>query len=503
QSIVAADGGAILHVLMEYGTDPQLVREAEKTLRRRLNNDNVTISGPVIFDEGTFSVISSVLTSEGARSATMLAQRPAPLLEGQRVALSFELEPRLANILLATLKTATPDLSVAFELAFHGLTEAYDAEMTVDWAKTKKSLQGGAGVQIYVVSVDAQAAIEKVFQDGAIELRVSGDDAAMDAIIQLAHQKALEIMYAPIEVEDVPEKERGGLMDAIATMLGGSQQSAAAAVGFGFSGSFRLKDLRSEGKTRITLDKRSNVQRRALLTANIGNLYARYGRDERYFRVESTADPAFDQRRVFVLIDGALQPEVGTFVNSVEVGLRKRHGSGDVTVRELVVNTATSGGNKALGPLTYNNHGDDDAEEWLKYEYRTAWDFRGGGKYQSPWTTRSAATIGLTAPFHRQVVEIDGDLASLAQQGVRAIVVEVTNDFFGGAKTQRRTIRPALGDQQIQPIALVMPEGVFKYRYKVTWVFDNGARREKSGADDIGFVFLNEIPAPDAPGGND
>ncbi len=501
-SIVSADGGAILHVLMEYGTDPGVVNRAEQSLRRRLDNDEISITGPVIFDEGTFSVISSVLTSEGARSATMLAQRPAPVLEGQRVALSFELEPRLANILLATLKTATPDLSVTFDLSFHGLTEAYNAEMIIDWKKTKDSLQAAAGVQVYVVSVDAQAAIEKMFQGGAIKLVVSGDDDAMESIVQLAYNKALEIMYAPIEVEDVPEKERGGLMDAIGMMLGGRRGVTSAAVGFGLFASYRMKKLRSEGKTRLSFDKRGTVRRNAMLTVNLGDLYSQYGQNERFFRVESTGDPDFDQRRVFVLVDGALRPEIGAFVNSVEVALRKHHGSGDVTMRELVVNTTTADENRTLGPLTYNNLRDPDIESWLQYDFKTVWDFRGGGKYESEWSNSSAATIGLTAPFHRQLVEIDGDLKALSERGVLAIVVEITNDFFGKRKTQRRSIRPTTGDKRIEPISLVMPEGVFDYQYKITWVFENGARRESTGVDDLGFVFLDDIPGENSSGGN-
>src|SRR5690606_7429419 len=260
---------------------------------------------------GTFSVVSSVLTGEGARSATLVAQRPAPVLEGQSVALSFQLEPRLANVLLATMQTDTPDFSLAFDLQFHGLSDAYDAEMVIDWEKTKNSLRAGGGIDVYVVSLDAEAAIERAFQDGAIELVVHGDDAQMDSLVQLAHSKAMDILYAPIEIDEIPPDQRGGMMDALGLILDGiGGKAATSALGFGLSASYRMKDLRSEGVTRLSFRKADTVRRNALLTVNLGDLYARYGDDERFFRVESTGDCDFAQRRVFVLVDGALRPDI-------------------------------------------------------------------------------------------------------------------------------------------------------------------------------------------------
>src|SRR5690606_31019908 len=81
-SIGTASGGAILHLLVEYGTPPGAVAAAQTALRRELDDDTLVVDGPVIFDSGTISVVSSVLTGEGARSATLVALHPAPVLEG-------------------------------------------------------------------------------------------------------------------------------------------------------------------------------------------------------------------------------------------------------------------------------------------------------------------------------------------------------------------------------------------------------------------------------------
>lgn len=495
RSIGTASGGAILHLLVEYDTPLEAVAAAQSALRRQLADDEIVVDGPVLFDSGTFSVVSSVLTDDGARSATLLAQRPAPVLEGQSVALSFELEPRLANVLLATMQTATPDFSLAFDLRFHGLSDAYDAEMVIDWEKTKNSLQAGGGADIYVVSLDAQAAIEKAFQDGAIELIVHGDDAGMESLVQLAYSKAMDILYAPIEIDDIPPEERGGMLDALGLILeGAGGEAASSALGFGLSASYRMKDLRSEGMTRLSFAKAATVDRNAILTVNLGDLYARYGSDERFFRVESTGDCDFAQRRVFVLVDGALRPDIGSFVNHVGVWLRKTHASSDVTLRELAIDPQSLGEGATLGPLLYNSKGDACDEQWLSYEYRTDWNFVGGGTYTSDWQESSSASIGLTAPYHRQLVELMGDMRALAERGVRAVVVEISSDFFGRQKTERRTIRPSPEAPPLEPVSLVLPAGVYDYRYAVTWILDGRAPVTASGADDLGFIFLDEIP---------
>ncbi len=495
RSISEASGGGILHVLLEYGTAPEVIAAAQTELRQLLEDDEAVIVGPVALDSGTFSVISSVLTSDGARSATMLAQRPAPVFEGQRIALSYELSPRLANILIATMKTDTPDLTVTFDLLFHGLSDTYDAYMEVDWEKTAESLQAGGGIDIYVVSLEAEAAIEKAVTDGAIRLVVNGDDSAMESIVQLAYEKALEMIYSPIEFDQIPDDEKGGMMDALGVMLDNQLGSAAgSALGFGLSASYRMKDLRSEGVSRLSFSKAATVKRTAMLSVNLGDLYQRYGNDERFVRIESTGDCAFEQRRVFVLVDGALRPEFGTFVNYVGVTLRKSHDSGEPTIRQLIVDASNADVGDTLGPLTYNSNGDDCDEDWLKFDYQTDWNFLGGGSYTAPWTTTGMPSIGLDAPYHRQEIFVEGDLSSLAAADVRAVVVEVTSDFFGERKSQRRTFRPGSTTGPIEPFLLVQPEGHYEYDYQVTWLMSGGVHRRAAGRDDLSFIFVDEVP---------
>lgn len=60
------------------------------------------------------------------------------VLQGSKIALSFELDPQRSKLLLESFKTNTPDVSIVFDLTFSGLLDAYNAKMTVDWAEVQE-----------------------------------------------------------------------------------------------------------------------------------------------------------------------------------------------------------------------------------------------------------------------------------------------------------------------------------------------------------------------------
>jgi hypothetical protein len=496
RSITRADGGAVLHFLVEYETPPGQIAQAEAELKRALDDRNARISGAVVFDDGQYAVVSST-AANGRAQPELLALRKAPVLEGNRLALSLRLSAEDAAVLLETFKTSTPDLSVSFDMSFSGLTDAYDAEMVVNWSKVKDAYSLSAGGTLYVVGLQAEASVENLFQNGGITLRQNGQDQPTQALVEAAQARILELLFQPIELEKVPEAQRGGLLDALAAMLGGSggPTSSAKTIGFGLSGAFQLKQLRSTGTTRLDFATRSRVTRRALLTVNAGDLYRQYGTDRSYFRVtDVSSDLAHDVRQVFVEVDGNLAPEFTRFVNSVQVTLRKRHASGEETTRELVATRANATGLAALGPLSYAAHGDTNAADWLRYEYRTHWSFFGGGVYETPWQPSDQAVILLAAPFHRNVVRLDGDADDLRAKSVRAVDVTISNRLFGNDRAVRRSATlPASGPLSLADVELVLPDGVDEYGYEVTWTLKSGERRVFRGTSSQGTLFVDTL----------
>lgn len=513
-TIRRAGGGGVLHFLVEYHTPTEQLQRAEAELERMFGEGGerqlvnpgddeeeveIVLAAPVIFQHGRYNLVSSVVGESGGERH-LLATGRAPVLEGNRLALSFDLDPTRAKLLLESFRMATPDVSLAFDLTFSGLADAYDARMVVDWSQVKESLGARAGGTVYFVSADVEHQVDELIRNGAITLQTAGQDAASEALLTHVYDRVVGLLFEPVEPERVPEEHAGGLMDALGALVGsdgalGSRNTT----GFGAYVGFQYKHMRSEGESVLDFDHRATVERHHLLAFNIGDLHRRHGDDPDYFRTVSLEDPAFQQRLIHVSVDGALLPEFDRLVDSVTVTLRKTHGNGEVTLRELVVNRQAveeaveeAGGELVLA---YGWNGDSDRMAWLEYEYRTRWSFQGGGSHQTPWRRTDAALIDLYAPYHRRTVEVVDAGAPLAELGVRAVVVQVLYDFFGQRRREQIVVRPDRPSEQPPRVEITLPRDQFDYDYDLTWMLDGGGRESARGRDGSGLIFLDPPPA--------
>jgi len=477
------------------------VSAARAALRDVLKDDEVELRGPVVFDEGRYLLVSSILDPEaGSQRRQVLASGRAPVLEGNRLAFSFDLEPREATLLLESFQMATPDVSIVFDMTFHGLSQAYQAELIVDWAEVRESEAFSAGASVYFVSADVEVGFEQLRRDNAIRLVTRGSDATMEALLDSVYGKLLELLFHPVEPETVPEDQRGGLMDAIAALVDtksgplGSRNTT----GFGAYAGYQLKEMRSSGLSVLDFNHRSTVERHSFVTFNIGDLHRRYGDDPSYFRAVNLEDPTFQQREIRVGIDGALLGEFDRLINSATVTLRKRHDGGDVTLRELVVDRGKveeSGGDLRM---VYGWKQDTDRLGWLSYDTRTRWSFKGGGAYETDWQASDAAMVELFAPYERRTIELTGDFETLAERGVRAVVVQIEYPFFGETRRQQLVARVDNPPDQ-RSLEITLPRDQFEIDYTITWRLQGNQTLVSHGRDASGLLFIDELPTEHGP----
>lgn len=493
-TIQEAAGGGVLHFLVTYETEPAAVKAAERELRRRLDDDEISLRGPVIFKEGRYGLVSSILSTEGKPERKLLAEGRAPVMEGNTVALSFDLEPKEANLLLESLQTATPDVSLVFDMTFSGIVDAYDAQLHVDWSKVHESMTAEAGGSAYWISAEVKTQIDKLIRESSIKLVSRGSDASMEALIAQVYERILSLLFDEVEPSRVPKEERGDLMDALATLLEpGGLLDSGTTTGFGAHVGFQYKNMRSTGTSVLDFNHASAVDRHHYLTFNVGDLYQKYGEDERYFRSTSIVDPMFDQRVVHVAIDGSVLGEFDRLINSVTVTLRKQHEDGSTTLQEVVLDhVSTTPDRLETLSMTYGWANDDDRLAWLRYDYRTLWSFKGGGEYRTDWQSSEGALINLFAPFHRRTIQIVDSGAMSAE--VRAIVVAIEYPFFGQTRREQLVVRSnrPLDEQSLE---ITLPLDEFAYDYSLTWLFNDGGRTQTSSRDASGIIFLDPPPA--------
>lgn len=493
--ITEAGGGGILHFLVLYETPDEQVAEAQQILRDRFENEEITISGPIVFDSAYYTLISSIIDEEANENKKrILKQGIAPVLENSRIALSFELDPLNSKLLLESFKMDTPDISLMFGLGFSGLTEAYDATLEIDWSEIKKSKSFGAGGNIYFVSADVELGLDELFKNNSIKLTTNGEHENMEGLLNTVYDKLLKLMFEPIEPAQVPEEQRGGLMDAIGSIFGqDGALSSGNTFNFGLNASFQMKELRTEGKSNLVFNGRSTVDRTHYITFNIGDLHQQYGEDSRFFRDVPIWDPAFQQREVFVGVDGDLEKEFEKMLNSVTLTMRKLHANGNETLNEVVINKESFKAYEGNLSMRYLNQGDTIRTDWLNYEYRTLWKFKGGGGFESDWLSENSAMVNLFVPFKRRTIILDGDMEAMKNQNIRAISVQIEYPFFDQVKNDRLTIRPS-DDLKDKSFEITLPNTSEEVQYTITWLRKDAPSLSKTGTDNFGLIFIDEIP---------
>lgn len=492
-SITEADGGGILHMLVLYETTTETIQKAEDALRKKYNNNpKLKLRGPMSFEKGSYALVSSIIREGSQKKETQLiATGEAPVLENTSLALSFSLTPVQSKLLLESFKMKTPDVSIVFDLSFTGLTEAYDAELEIDWSEVKKSQAFNAGVSIYFVSADVELGFEKMRRDNAIKLKVNGSGGMLEGLLTTVYDKLLNLMFRPVHAEKVDPQ---GGMSAINALTGpngllGSRRMT----GFGLNVGYQLKDLQSEGHSHLFFKGRNTVQRHHFVVFNVSNLYQRYGENPDYFKDVPLWDPTFQQREIFIGVDGDLEKEFQKMLNSVTVNIRKKHQSGQVTSDSKLINKDLfKAGFKPLS-IAYGWDADSNRTQWMEYEYMNIWQFQGGGSYQTPWEKSAAAMVNVYTPFTRKTIAFDGDLTSLQTKGIRMVSVALSYPFFGRTNRPRITIRPGENISE-KILEVTLPNEIEEIDYEISWQKSDGTILTKKGKDKFGLIFIDELP---------
>ncbi len=495
-TLTDAGGGGILTFLVSYGLSEDRRRRVERELPRVTDNPEAALQGPILFQSGNFSLVSALLGEDGrATRRAILTSGRAPVLEGNRIALSFELDPERSMLLLESLQTATPDVSLVFDMTFIGLAPAFDAELVVDWSKVRQHHDFSAGGSVYWVGADVEVMFDKLRRENAIQLTSSGSNEAMETLLNTVYDRLLELMFEPVQPMEVPESEQGGLLDALSNLANPENLSdmARETTGFGFGVGYKARTLRDTGHTVLSFNHQAALDRHATIAFNVGNVWEEWGDDEAIFSRVNLADPAFQQREIRVGVDGALLPEFDRYVNSVSVTLKKEHEDGSQTLREIVLDGRSFSGSLPDLRMVYGWSGDEDRDRWLTYQYRTHWSFRDGGNYDTGWVESDDTMINLYVPYERRVVQLIGNAETLRAQDIRAVVVEVSYPFFGESRGQQRIIRldRPLEDESIE---LTLPRDAFTYDYEITWHVAGRDDLTATGSDDDGLIFIDELP---------
>lgn len=499
QGITAAAGGGVVHLLASYEVEPAAVERAQAALRALEDHEEDRIVGPILYRDGTFELVSAIAGPGGAMTRRVLGTGRAPLIEGERAAVSLELKPEGASLLWQALDMEHPDLTLVFSMQIAGYRTPYEAEMVVDWDRLWHHQKIKAGLKVYWVGFDVDTLVDKLLTDGTIKVNVKGSSSPMEALLQSAYTRAAQLLF-----EQAPPEEDGG---GAASSAGSALDQVLSAAGSAaerykvvdVTARYRLRHIRRSGTARLSLRQQVEEPLFVLLSADIGPVAARHRDDPAFFRVVNLEDPTFRQREVTLTYDGDAR-SFAEVLNHVVVQLRKRHGDGSVTLREAMLRPGKIAGEHGRIVFTYPNSGDADPFAWLRYQWRAVWSFRQGFDHDTGWLDSDAFAIALRPPFVVRRIALDGDQEALRRAGVRAVTATLTWDVLGHRERRLATVRPG---QLPRIVPVVLSRDDPSLSVSLAWHLAGG-RKVTAGPwrESSEIVFVDEIPNTPAPGGS-
>ncbi|MHB8094393.1 MAG: hypothetical protein ACYDH0_05565 [Candidatus Aminicenantales bacterium] len=510
--------GGIVSFLVTWGMTEGELSAAESALR--LKDPEAKISGPVPFKEGKFKIVSAIAGAGGIFSRRIVGEGKAPIMPGQKAAVSIALTEEGASLLWESFKNPTSDISVDFALKFTGVSPAFQAKLKVNWDKVYTQhdvkLHAEGSIKVVKLEADVRAILEELRQNGAVQLEVVGENQNMQKMLDTVYAHLLTLMCdkvimgpgegvsSPAKKDIKPSGTKTGassLTKPGAKPPAGQQPPAKppaqagkpAAPGakpdakanpdsksepvlkpiIGVQLGYTFKRIKMSGNYEVDMRKRLRVDQEIAMAGNIGGIYQEYGEDKRFFTVVSLDDPAFEERSVEVILDGQDASDFKNYINSVSVIFHKQRFSGDPMTGEVKFfeQQFDQGGNHLSFKYGRLN---EASTEWLDYEYKPKWSFYGGVEWEGGWTKASDSVLTLTPPVRRRTLEISADEDNILKNNVKALALQIKHRIYGKDILKEVVINCDQGDPLHVEYTYMHEEGNLGYSYKIVWLFLDG-----------------------------
>lgn len=225
------EGGAILHALVTLEVTEDQLREARRELNRV--RPGARIEGPVVYRSGRFALISSFTDAEGELSERVLGVGNAPILDGQKAAVSMLLTQQGSRILWQSFHTPTPDISFSFEMEMDGYRSPQQGVIEAEFEQIYEHEAFNVGLASTYLSGEIKGTFEDLTRTGAIKVTQVGDDSKIEELLDIAYRKLTEAMFEPVSSNSPSlsslASAAGGqqsMLDRATTMLTNSRQEA-------------------------------------------------------------------------------------------------------------------------------------------------------------------------------------------------------------------------------------------------------------------------------------
>ncbi len=200
--------GGYVHLVVGLHVLPEELEEARQELKK-INSRGV-IKGPVIYRSGTVSLVTkSVITNSGLAATDPNTKRvlgigPAPVMEGDNIAVSFLLDSLDAKIMWESLQMPTPDISFNLNMTLGGFLSPLSFSIVMDWDKVYQHKIFNVGLATPILKSEVGMASQELKERGAIRIVQVGEEPNLQKLQDVITNKLIDLCFVPFGAEGSP-----------------------------------------------------------------------------------------------------------------------------------------------------------------------------------------------------------------------------------------------------------------------------------------------------------
>jgi hypothetical protein len=200
------EGGGIIHALVTIGVTKEQLRDAERELQRI--RPGARIEGPVVPKSGTFGIVSTLKDpATGKLAVQVVGVGKAPLLDGDKAAVSIQLTKAGAKVLWEQFQTPTPDISFTFEMDVSGFLAPKRAVIEANLDEVQAHETFAAGLAGTYLAGEIRTAFDDLRRNNVIKITQVGADENFDAIVKAAYEKLFAVLFEKANGTGTPQLE--------------------------------------------------------------------------------------------------------------------------------------------------------------------------------------------------------------------------------------------------------------------------------------------------------
>ncbi len=186
----SSKGGGVVHAVVTFEVTDAMKKTAEKELKRI--NGNAKIMGPIIYKSGKIMLVSAPIEGNAEK---VVGIGNAPLIEGQKAAISVLLNKEGADILWGTFQTSTPALAFRMEMEIAGYQSPKNVTIQANFDQMYTHRTFEAAVAAPVFAGELHDAMQELENNGSITVTQIGEDENLKTLKESAYNKLIELMF--------------------------------------------------------------------------------------------------------------------------------------------------------------------------------------------------------------------------------------------------------------------------------------------------------------------